>query len=125
LLRAWFFAVVVYPRTELFEWARQSYPQFELAEGEMVAQRTWAEKDFYSQVTGLNLSKICRDANRRFYLRPWVIFMLIWRTPKNWFLVRGIYWGMRAVLTSLFKLETVFHPLRTAWNRLRRHRTAA
>ena len=120
LLRAMFFTVIVYPRTELLELARQTYPAFDFADWDMEAQRYWPENDFYTRATGVNLVKIHRSAMRRFYLRPWVILMLLWRTPKNWFLVRGIYAGLRAVFICLFKVESVFGSLRKLWNRSRR-----
>jgi len=105
LLRSWFFTVIVYPRTPLFDMALEAYPHLDFSISDLVAQRPWAENDLYTKATGTNLARIVRDANRSFYLRPRVILDLIWRLLKNLFLFRGIYWGLRAVLSSLAQIE--------------------
>jgi len=120
LLRAIFFTVVIYPRTGLYELARQEYPHFDFSRWNMFDMRYYSETPFYTKATGIDLFKIQRNAYRRFFFRPQTLAVFLWRFPKNLFLLRGIYWGLRAVFISLFKIEPVFRPLRKLWNRSRR-----
>jgi anaerobic magnesium-protoporphyrin IX monomethyl ester cyclase len=118
LLRAWFFEVVVYPRTGLFEMAQKIYPDLDFSNWEMFELRYWAEKvQFYTRATGVDLFKIVRNAYRRFLLRPKTNIKIIWRFPKNIFLFRGMYWGLRSVFISLYRFERIFRPVRKWLNR--------
>ncbi len=112
LLKPWFFAVVVYPRTGLYDMAKEEYPDFDFSGYDFFNLRYWAEVPFYTRVTGVDLYKIQRDAYRAFLFRPSVILRIIWRFPKNKLFFRGIYWGVRSVITSLTKLEPLFRPAR-------------
>ncbi len=112
LTRAWFFTVVVYPRTGLFEMAKEAYPDFDFSGYDFFNLRYWAETTFYTHVTGVDLFKIQRDAYRAFFLRPSIIAKIVWRFPKNRWFFRGLYWGMRSVLNSLTALETKYFPVR-------------
>ena len=116
LMRAWFFTVVVYPRTGLFDLAREEYPDFDFSDCNFFNLRYWSETTFYANVTGIDLFKIQRNAYRRFYLRPHIIFKIIWRFPKNRMFFRGIWWALRALFTSLFKLQDLFRPIRKFLN---------
>jgi len=124
LLRVFFFAVVVYPRTGLFEWAKQEYPQFDFSRWNLFDLRYWAETPFYTKATGIDLFKIQRNAYRRFYFRPKTLAVILWRFPKNLFLLRGMYWGLRAVFVTFLKIEPLFRRLRKFWDRSRRRLAA-
>jgi len=113
LVRAWFFTVVVYPRTGLYDIAREAYPDFDFSGfDDFFNLRYWSETPFYTRVTGTDLFKIQSRAYRRFFLRPSVIFRILWRFPKNKWLVRGIYTGVRSVFTSLTKVEERLAPVK-------------
>jgi len=112
LLRCWFFTVVVYPRTELLEIAKKAYPDFDFSNYDWFDLRYWSETPFYSRVTPYDGFKIQRNAYRRFFLRPSIIIKILWYFPKNIMFLRGIWWGLRAAFTSLFKLESMFRPVR-------------
>jgi anaerobic magnesium-protoporphyrin IX monomethyl ester cyclase len=112
LLRGWFFTVVVYPRTELLEIAKQAYPDTDFSNYDWFDLRYWSETPFYTRVTGMDGFKIQRDAYRKFFLRPGIILKIIWFFPKNMFFVRGIWWGLRASFISLYGLESLFRPVR-------------
>jgi hypothetical protein len=43
--------------------------------------------------------------------------MILWRFPKNLFILRGIYWVFRTTFTSMLKVEPFFRPLRKFLNR--------
>jgi len=106
LIRAWFFTVVVYPRTGLYHLAKEECPDFDFSGYDLFNLRYWAETPFYTKVTAVDLYKIQRDAYRAFFLRPSIIAQIFLKFPKNrWFLI-GLYWGLRSVVTSLTRLET-------------------
>ncbi len=117
LLRGWFFTVVVYPRTGLLEIAKQHYPDFDFSNYDWVDLNYWSEIPFYTRVTGIDAFKIQRDAYRRFYLRPLLLLKIVWWFPKNIFFLRGMWWGLRSVITSFYKMETLFRPLRKFLNK--------
>ncbi len=112
LIRAWIFQVVVYPRTGLFELAHESYPELKLDEWDLFDLRYFTFSPFYTQATGIDLYKIHSKAYRVFHTRPLTVLKIFWRFPKNIFLLRGIYWGIRAAFESVYKLEAIFRPLR-------------
>jgi len=112
LLRVLFFTVVVYPRTELLQIAKQAYPDFDFSNYDWFDLRYWSETPFYSRVTKYDGYKIQRRAYRKFYLRPLILLKIAWRFPKNSFFLRGIWWGLRSVITSLYGLEKIFRPAR-------------
>lgn len=111
LLRAWFFTVVVYPRTELFEIAKREYPEFDFSGYNFFNLRYWAEEPFYTSVTGTDVYKVQKNAYRRFFLRPRIIAGIFSRFPKNRWMFIGLYWGVRSVLTSLTRIEVLLRPL--------------
>jgi len=119
LLRAWFFSVMPYPRTGIYELAQREYPDFSFPQWEFSNLHYHAKIPFYTKATGVDLFKIQRNSNRRFYLRPRLIWTLFWRSPKNRIMFRGLYWALRGVFPFLYKLEPRFRPLRKF---LTRHR---
>jgi len=112
LLRCWFFTVVVYPRTELLEIAKRSYPDFNFSNYDWFDLRYWSDVPFYYRATGINTFKIQRNAYRRFYLRPQIILKLFWKYPKNITFLWGIYWGLRATFTSVYRLEEWYRAMK-------------
>jgi radical SAM superfamily enzyme YgiQ (UPF0313 family) len=110
LLRAWFFTVVVYPRTGLFELAKSVYPDFDFSGYDFFNLRYWAEETFYNRVTGQSVFAVQSEAYRRFFLRPSIILKIFLRFPKNRWFVKGLYWGARSVVTSLTKVEVMLRP---------------
>ena len=112
LLRGWFFTVVVYPRTELLEIAKREYPDFDFSGYDWFNFLYWTEVPFYTRVTGVNTYLVQRNAYRRFFLRPKIIFKILWWFPKNIFLFRGMWWGLKSVLVTLYKIERYFRPVR-------------
>jgi len=109
LLLSAFFSVVIYPRIQLMEIAKEVYPNFDFSKWEMFNLRYWAETPFYKKATGIDLFKIQRDAYRRFYFNPKRIFLILLRFPKNLFLIRGIWGVPRVIFISLYKLERFFN----------------
>ena len=105
LIRCWFFTVVIYPGAELYKIAQESYPEVEFSNYDWFDFWYWSKNSFYTQFTGINLSKIQRRAYRRFYLRPRAILRIIWWFPKNITFLWAIWWGIRATLPGIEKLE--------------------
>ncbi len=105
LMRAWFFTVVVYPRTELFELAKSLYPEFDFKGYDYSNLRYWAEETFYYRATGIDTFKVQRDAYRTFFLRPSVVLRIAMRFPKNRWFVLGIYWAVRSFFKTVTHLE--------------------
>jgi anaerobic magnesium-protoporphyrin IX monomethyl ester cyclase len=106
ILHASFFTVVVYPRTGLFEMAKEVYPEMDLStQYSFFNLRYWAETPFYTRATGIDLYKIQRNAYRAFLLRPSLIARIFLRFPKNMTFLKGIYYGLRATLHSLMAVE--------------------
>jgi radical SAM superfamily enzyme YgiQ (UPF0313 family) len=119
MMRAYFFAVVVYPRTELYDLAREEYPDFDFSGYDFFNFRYWAETAFYSWATGIAVDKIQTKAYRAFFLRPSIIARILMRFPKNRWLFRGLYWGVRSsIFTSLAKMQERLRPLQ---RRLSKH----
>jgi len=112
LLRGIFFTVVIYPRTGLYELARQEYPHFDFSRWNMFDLRYSSETPFYTKATGIDLFKIQRNAYRRFFFRPQTMAVFLWRFPKNMLFLRSFYWGMRNTFISIQKTEPFFRPLR-------------
>ncbi len=101
ILRPRYFAVTVFPRTELYEMARRKYPDFELSDdGDFSRYQFWPGESFYTQVTGIDLGRLQREAYRAFFLRPRIIWKILRRFPKNWSLFRGIFYGLRSILSQ-------------------------
>ncbi len=112
LSRAWFFTVVIYPRTGLYDMAVEEYPDFDFDGIDFFNLRYWAEDPFYNKLTGIDVYKIQRDAYRAFFLRPSIIFKILVRFPKNMWFLRGLYWGLRSVFNSLANIESHLQPVR-------------
>ena len=114
ILLAIFMTVVIYPRTQLMEIAKRAYPDFDFNNWEPASfgLRYTAETPFYTKMTGEDLFKLQRDAYRRFYLRPKIMFRILWRFPKNLFLIRSFFWWLRIASILLYKLQCFFSPRR-------------
>lgn len=105
LLKAHFFSLVVYPRTDMYELARSAYPGIEFGIKDMKNVYYFSEIPFYTQATGIDLSKIQKEAHRRFYLNPWRIYQIIKRFPKNLGLLAGIYSGITALFAFVLTVD--------------------
>jgi anaerobic magnesium-protoporphyrin IX monomethyl ester cyclase len=105
ILRPWVFTVVVYPRTGLLDLAQKAYPDFDFSDWDHFDFDYWAENTLYGRAEGVDLFSIQRRAYIRFFLRPRVILKILWRFPKNKFMLRGFYWGARWTLMFPFRLE--------------------
>jgi radical SAM superfamily enzyme YgiQ (UPF0313 family) len=112
LSRAWFFTVVIYPRTGLYDMAVEEYPDFDFDGVDFFNLRYWAETPFYTMLTDIDVYKIQRDAYRAFFLRPSIIVKILVRFPKNIWFLRGLYWGLRSVFNSLANIESHLQPVR-------------
>jgi radical SAM superfamily enzyme YgiQ (UPF0313 family) len=119
LVQCFFFTVVVYPRTGLYNLAKEAFPFFELDDSDFLKFNYWSEEPYYSIATGVDLKKIQRNAYRVFYLRPFIIIEIIKRFPKNKRLFSGIHAGLLAVLPRLSTVEKYFaHVRRWLYQRL-------
>jgi len=108
LIAAAFFSVVIYPRIPLMEIAQKTYPNFDFSQWKMFDLWYFAEKPFYTKVTGIDLFKIQFSAYRRFYLNPWRVFLILLRFPKNIFFIKGGFWALlRIISMSLYKIDKV------------------
>ncbi len=116
LLRPWFFTVLVYPRTDLLELAKQAYPDFDFSRWDDMDFDYWAENTLYSLATGIDLFRVQRRAVLRFFFRPGVILKILWRFPKNRLLVRGFYWGLRWTIVSTLKIEKQLRRLKNRFS---------
>jgi radical SAM superfamily enzyme YgiQ (UPF0313 family) len=94
LKSARFFAVVVYPRTQMEKIAKQFYPNFDFGKVDFDSMRYWAKKSFYSRVTGVNLARIQSGAVWRFHSRPKIFLNFFWILKKNYFLA---YYFLRSL----------------------------
>ncbi len=117
LLRAWFFQVVLYPRMGLFELAKQSYPDYDFSKWSSFDFWYYTKVSFYSQATDIDLYHLNLRAHRRFFMRPRIILMILWRFPKNIFLIKGIIDGTWASLESVFRLETLIEYCRDLFSK--------
>ena len=111
-IRCWFFMVVVYPRTELLEIAKRSYPNFDFSGYEWFNFRYWSDVPFYTRATGVDLIKIQGDFYRRFFFRAKILFKVPFRYPKDLFTLKGIWWQIGAILEHMGVLDKWLKPLR-------------
>jgi len=82
-LRAMFFSVMAYPRTELFDIVKQYYPDYDIADKNFLNLHYW-EPIYQQKNNGFgNMKKLTRKAYRRFYLRPWRVLNILRMYPKN------------------------------------------
>jgi radical SAM superfamily enzyme YgiQ (UPF0313 family) len=101
LLRTFFFAVVPFPRTELFNLYRSAYPEeFDLGKHELDYMHYYSAQSLYGKVTGENLEEIINGAYRRFHMNPGRVARILARYPWNRHLLKGIYLGF--VATTFF-----------------------
>lgn len=83
MLRALFFSVVPVPRTELFEIAKRAYPDYDFSYELSPTMYYWAEKPFYNKVSSIDVETLTHKAWGDFYLKPWRMWNLLLRLPKN------------------------------------------
>jgi radical SAM superfamily enzyme YgiQ (UPF0313 family) len=112
LLAVFFFTVVVYPRTEIFEYAKRIYSDFNFEQWDYSHFYFWSRSPLYQRTTGVNLLKIQRNASRKFYLRPRIIWRLILKIPNSIFLFPlRVHNSLRAMSLSFYKAESVIYKI--------------
>ncbi len=103
-LRALFFSVLAYPRTELFDIVKQNYPDYEFNE-ENLPSLHYRKPVYQTAANGfVDLKKVIRSAYRRFYFRPWRVYNIIRMYPKNKQFFRAIFRSS----THFFKIGAAF-----------------
>jgi radical SAM superfamily enzyme YgiQ (UPF0313 family) len=105
ILKAYFFTVVPFPRTELFEEVKRTYPDMELPEEISYSHSYWASDPYYTRATGIDIEAVQRDAYRRFYFDPLRIARILKLFPKNMDLVRGVFYGFQASFRLVERLN--------------------
>lgn len=96
ILKAYFFTVVPFPRTDLYELARKAYPEMALAADISSAHSYWSPNPYYARATGIDAAKVQREAYRRFYFDPVRVARIVSRFPKNVHMARGVFYGLQA-----------------------------
>jgi len=97
ILKAYFFTVVPFPRTELYELAKRIYPEMALKEADISeAHSYWSPNPYYARATGIDTVAVQREAYRRFYFDPVRIYRILRRFPKNRHILNGIFYGLQA-----------------------------
>lgn len=94
-LKASFFSVVIYPRTGLYEYAKQVNPDFQFDDDK------FEDLHYYSNVfhnvneNGMNIPKLIKSAYMRFYSRPWRIWKILLMYPKNRKFLKALIFALR------------------------------
>ena len=96
ILKAYFFTVVPFPRTELYKLVRQTYPRMPLSEEISDSHSYWAADPYFTRATGIDVKAIQRSAYRRFYFNPVRVARILKLFPKNLHLLRGVFYGLQA-----------------------------
>jgi len=96
ILKAYFFSVVPFPRTELFKLVAQTYPHMPLCEEISASHSYWAADPYYTRATGIDVKAVQRNAYRRFYFDPLRAARIFKMFPKNLHLLRGVFYGFQA-----------------------------
>ena len=107
ILKAYFFTVVPFPRTELYELVKQTYPQMALPEDVSFSHSYWASDPYFTRATGIDIEAIQRGAYRRFYFNPFRIARILRLFPKNMDLVRGVFYGFQASFKLVEHLNNI------------------
>jgi radical SAM superfamily enzyme YgiQ (UPF0313 family) len=97
ILKAYFFTAVPFPRTELYEIARITYPDMALRVDNISETTDYLSPDpFYTRATGIDIEAVQRSAYRRFYFDPVRIARILRRFPMNIQILRGVLHGFQA-----------------------------
>lgn len=91
LLKALFFCVVPFPRTELYDLIKKTYPQLDFSYDFTGAMHYWSTTPYYTQVTGIDVATIQKRAWAKFFLDPWRLWTILKRYPKNWNFINTAY----------------------------------
>ena len=106
-----FFIVVVYPRTRLLEIARETYPDFDFGKLEMRNLEYRADESFYKKASGVDITRVHRDINRRVCFKSAATIIGSMPFPDNFFfLINFIWWALPRVSITLRKIERLFYP---------------
>lgn len=116
MLKATFFSVVPFPRTELFTLFKQTYPNdFKISEEDLDSMHFFPAEAFYKAVTGIDLGAVVRYAYRSFYLHPWRLTQIFTKFDWNRRLVRAMYHGIRAIWSGGDKFEQFISEQKRYW----------
>ena len=97
ILKAYFFTVVPFPRTELYELAKRIYPGMSLTNADISESHSyWSPNPYYARATGIDTMAVQREAYQRFYFDPLRIARILHRFPKNRHILNGIFYGLQA-----------------------------
>lgn len=97
ILKAYFFTVVPFPRTELYEIAKRIYPEMILKDADISeAHSYWSPNPYYERATGIDTVAVQREAYRRFYFDPVRVARILRRFPKNRHILNGVFYGLQA-----------------------------
>ncbi len=96
ILKAYFFSVVPFPRTELYELVGQIYPRMPQEEEISGSHSYWGADPYFTRATGIDVKAVQRTAYRRFYFDPLRVARILKLFPKNLHLVRGLFYGLQA-----------------------------
>ena len=105
LLKALFFSVVPFPRTDLFKLVEKTYPELKLGYNFSPAMYYWSQRPYYNDVSGIDVWSIQARAWRVFYMTPWRVPHFFRRLPKNTSFFRVIYEGVTSSLLGLGRIE--------------------
>jgi len=94
MLSALFFPVTPFPRTELYEMVGEYYPDYKMPYDSTPHMYYFYEKPYYTEVGGIDITRMRYRALKSFYLDPWRMWHMIDRFPKNRSYLRMVYWSL-------------------------------
>jgi radical SAM superfamily enzyme YgiQ (UPF0313 family) len=92
--------VAVFPGTKLYDWAKEVYKDLDV---DSELGRFMTTNSLYQQATGIDLSKIMRRINVRFYLNPVRMWKLFRRVPRKIFLFKGLVIFIKLLIPSFLQ----------------------
>jgi len=107
LLLAGFFCAVPFPRTALFDLARNEDPDFSLSPEDCFY---YTQVPSYTRRTGIDLKALQRKANREFYLKAWRLKNLVMRIPRKRDLFRNLKPFVQLAFGRLLPLRNLKRP---------------
>lgn len=94
LLVANFFNVVPFPRTEMFELARKTYPDFDFGYDAAPNMFYWTTKPYFNEVEGIDIMELRKYALQKFYMNPRRLWNEMRMMPITWHMVRSFMYGI-------------------------------
>lgn len=105
MLSALFFAVVPFPRSELYDLVREHYPNYEIPYDFSPQMQYWSLKPYYTELSGIDMMKVRYRALKSFYLDPWRMWHMIARFPKNLSYLRVVWVSLRYWFAKIGRRE--------------------